>query len=69
MSKTNDKMDQNREQEIHQALQKVRTLLGNRVMNDQRATADQLRDLQWVANQIGMYDAADVIRGILDRKG
>lgn len=68
MSKSNDKMDSSREQEMKTALAKVRTLLGNRIMNDQRATNDQLRDLQWVANQLGLYDAADVIRNILERK-
>ena len=68
MSKAQDKMDTGREQEMKQALAKVRTLLGNRIMNDQRATADQLQDLYWVANQLGLYDAADVIRNILDKK-
>lgn len=68
MSKSQDKMDTNREQEMKQSLEKVRTLLGNRIMPDGRATDDQLKDLQWIANQVGLYDAADVIRNILERK-
>jgi hypothetical protein len=63
-----DKMNQSREQEMKLALAKVRTLLGNRIMNDLRSTTDQLQDLYWIANQVGLYDAADLIRGILDRK-
>lgn len=68
MSKSQDKMDTSREQEMKQALEKVRTLLGNRIMPDQRSSSDQLRDLQWVANQLGLYDAADVIKSIVDKK-
>ena len=34
----------------------------------QDSTNDQLRDLQCVANILGMYDAADVIRIILEKK-
>lgn len=68
MSKSQDKMDMSREQEMKQALDKVRTLLGNRIMPDGRDTTSQLRDLQWVANQVGLYGAADVIRNILDSK-
>ena len=33
----------------------------------QDSTSDQLRDLRAVANRLGMYDAADLIRGILER--
>ena len=68
MSKSHDKMDTTREQEMKQALDKVRTLMGNRVMPDQRATNDQLKDLQWIANQVGLYDAADLIKSVLERK-
>lgn len=32
----------------------------------QDATDAQLRDLQAVANRLGMYDAADVLRGLLE---
>ncbi len=32
----------------------------------QRALQDQLTDLMDVANRIGMYDAADYLRGRLD---
>lgn len=33
----------------------------------QDSTSDQLRDLRAFANKLGMYDAADVIRTILER--
>jgi len=33
----------------------------------QDATNDQLRDLRAVANRLGMYDAADVLRTLLER--
>ena len=33
----------------------------------QDSTNDQLRDLRIVANRLGMYDAADLIRNILER--
>lgn len=32
----------------------------------QDSTNDQLRDLRCVANRLGMYDAADTIRNILE---
>lgn len=67
MSKAQDKMDTVREQEIKQSLEKIRILMGNRINSDQRATSDQLQDLYWIANQVGLYDAADTIRNILER--
>lgn len=33
----------------------------------QDSTNDQLRDLQVIANHLGMYDASDIIRGLLER--
>lgn len=33
----------------------------------QDSTNDQLRDLRDFANKLGMYDAADVIRNLLER--
>lgn len=33
----------------------------------QDSTDEQLRDLYAVANRLGMYDAADVLRNILDK--
>ena len=33
----------------------------------QDSTNDQLRDLRAIANRLGMYDAADIIRGLLER--
>lgn len=33
----------------------------------QDSTDEQLRDLYTVANRLGMYDAADVLRNILDK--
>jgi hypothetical protein len=32
----------------------------------QDATTDQLQDLRLVANRLGMYDAADYLRTVLD---
>jgi hypothetical protein len=37
-------------------------------MNDQRALNDQLQDLVGIANQHGMYDAADFLRDLLQNK-
>jgi hypothetical protein len=34
----------------------------------QDSTNDQLRDLRVMANRLGMYDAADLIRNILKNK-
>lgn len=34
----------------------------------QDSTNDQLRDLMFVANRLGMYDAADIIRNILEQR-
>lgn len=34
----------------------------------QDALNDQLRDLRVVANRLGMYDAADFLRGVIERK-
>jgi hypothetical protein len=34
----------------------------------QDSTTDQLRDLYLVANQLGMYDAADVLKKLLEKK-
>jgi hypothetical protein len=34
---------------------------------DQRSTFEQLRDVMEMANQAGMYDAADFIKSHLDR--
>lgn len=34
----------------------------------QDSTNAQLRDLHTVANRLGMYDAADIIRVLLERK-
>lgn len=39
-----------------------------RLPQRQDATNDQLRDLWRVANQLGMYDAADAIRRMFDPK-
>jgi hypothetical protein len=33
----------------------------------QDSTDDQLRDLRVIANRLGMYDAADVIRTLLEK--
>ena len=35
-------------------------------MNDQRPLNDQLADLVGIANERGMYDAADYLKGVLD---
>lgn len=67
MSKVQE-MASDREQEVKKSLSVVRTLLGNRVMPDSQSTTDQLKDLYWVANQLGLYDAADAVKNILEKK-
>ena len=37
-------------------------------MNDQRSTIDQLETLYAIANKNGLYDAADVVRGLLEAR-
>lgn len=53
------------ESEIKEQLQKIRVLLGNKTFPDQRSTQEQLQDLLWIANQLGLYDAADAIQRII----
>lgn len=48
-----------------QSLETVRTLLGNRITPDSRSTNDQLKDLVFIANQLGLYDAADVVKNLV----
>jgi hypothetical protein len=36
-----------------------------RFLPRQDATVDQLRDLHWIANRFGLYDAADIVKGLL----
>lgn len=56
-----------RELKIKKHLEQVRTLMGNRIMPDSRSTNEQLQDLMNIANQVGLYDAADVIKGLLKK--
>ena len=49
-------------------LTKLRDLMGNRIMPDQRSTVEQLKDLIAVANALGMYDAADALQGLVQPK-
>ena len=37
------------------------------IMNDQRSTYDQLRDLVQLANEHGLHDAADAVQRLVDR--
>ena len=36
-------------------------------MNDQRSLTDQLKDLILIAEEKGMYDAADFLKGVVAR--
>ncbi len=39
------------------------------MMNDQRSTTDQLLDLVRLANEHGLYDAADAVQQLIARRG
>jgi len=43
--------------------------IGNIPILNQRqySTDEQLRHLRWVADRLGLYDASDIIRNILER--
>lgn len=57
---------QNLNMERHNALQALLTKVPQQPQR-QDSTLDQLKDLRAVANRFGMYDAADVLRLMIER--
>jgi hypothetical protein len=39
-----------------------------RLSQRQDSTEEQLKDLRWVANRLGMYDAGDAIKGLVQHE-
>ena len=53
--------------EIQALLLKLRSLLGNQSMPAQSSTSDQLKELQFLANQLGLYDGAEALGTLINK--
>ena len=53
---------------VKELLKEIRTIMGNLVMPDQRSAQEQVQELIFIGNQLGLYDAVGVIDTVVAKK-